>query len=48
LTPAGQRLVKQVLPRHVANIVAQLSVLTAAEQDELGRLCRKLGLQERG
>ena len=48
LTPAGQRLVKQVLPRHVANIVAQLSVLTTAEQDELGRLCRKLGLQERG
>jgi MarR family 2-MHQ and catechol resistance regulon transcriptional repressor len=48
LTPAGQRLVRQTLPRHVANIVAQLSVLTAAEQDELGRLCRKLGLQERG
>jgi MarR family transcriptional regulator, 2-MHQ and catechol-resistance regulon repressor len=48
LTPAGQRLVKQVLPRHVANIVAELAVLTPAEQDELGRLCRKLGLQERG
>ncbi|HZY88019.1 MAG TPA: MarR family transcriptional regulator [Gemmataceae bacterium] len=48
LTPAGQRLVTQVLPRHVANIVAQLAVLTAAEQDELGRLCRKLGLQQRG
>ena len=48
LTPAGQRLVKQALPRHVANILAQLSVLSAAEQDELGRLCRKLGLQERG
>ncbi len=47
LTPAGRRQVQQVLPRHVANIVAQLSVLSAAEQDELGRLCRKLGLQGR-
>ncbi len=48
LTPAGRRLVKGVLPRHVANIVAELSVLTPAEQDELGRLCRKLGLQGQG
>ena len=47
LTPEGQRLIGQVFPRHVANVVAQLGVLTPAEQEELGRLCRKLGLQER-
>jgi MarR family 2-MHQ and catechol resistance regulon transcriptional repressor len=45
LTRAGRQLVQQVLPRHVANIVAELSVLTPTEQDELARLCRKLGLQ---
>ena len=48
LTRAGRQLVQQVLPRHVANIVAELRALTPAEQDELGRLCRKLGLQGRG
>jgi MarR family 2-MHQ and catechol resistance regulon transcriptional repressor len=48
LTRAGRQLVRQVLPRHVANVVAELSVLTPAEQDELGRLCRKLGLRGQG
>jgi hypothetical protein len=31
---------------HVAGIVAEMSVLSAPEQDELARLCRKLGLRE--
>jgi MarR family 2-MHQ and catechol resistance regulon transcriptional repressor len=47
LLPAGEALLLQVLARHVAGIVADLSVLTPDEQDELGRLCRKLGKQDR-
>jgi MarR family 2-MHQ and catechol resistance regulon transcriptional repressor len=44
LTPAGRRRIVAVFPGHVARIVAALSVLSAKEQVELGRLCRKLGL----
>jgi MarR family 2-MHQ and catechol resistance regulon transcriptional repressor len=47
LTDAGRRLIGTHFPRHVANVVAEMSVLTAAEQEELGRLCRKLGRHER-
>jgi MarR family 2-MHQ and catechol resistance regulon transcriptional repressor len=43
ITEEGRRLIGRIFPGHVANIVTQMSVLTAAEQDELGRLCRKLG-----
>lgn len=46
LTPAGRRLIQRVFPRHVERVVEALSGLTAAEQDELGRLCRKLGLSQ--
>lgn len=46
LTAAGRQVIQKIFPRHVANIVAQMSVLSRAEQDELGRLCRKLGKQE--
>lgn len=44
LTEAGRALTASILPRHVGAITRQMSVLTAAEQEELGRLCRKLGL----
>jgi len=43
LTEQGRRLIGKLFPRHVERIVAELSVLTPAEQDELGRLCKKLG-----
>jgi MarR family 2-MHQ and catechol resistance regulon transcriptional repressor len=43
LTEAGERLIRESFPRHAAGIVAELGVLTPAEQEELGRLCRKLG-----
>lgn len=43
LTPGGRRLAEEVLPRIVAGIVEEMSPLTAAEQEELGRLCGKLG-----
>jgi MarR family transcriptional regulator, 2-MHQ and catechol-resistance regulon repressor len=43
LTPAGQELIAKVLPPHVEAIAKEMSHLTAAEQEELRRLCRKLG-----
>jgi len=43
LTSSGTELIEQVLPLHVAAIVAEMSVLTPAEQATLGELCRKLG-----
>jgi MarR family transcriptional regulator, 2-MHQ and catechol-resistance regulon repressor len=44
LTEDGRRLIADLFPRHVTRIVQEMSNLAAAEQDELGRLCRKLGL----
>src|SRR5919199_1189977 len=43
LTEEGQRLIRRVFPGHVQRIVGAMSALTAEEQQELGRLCRKLG-----
>jgi MarR family transcriptional regulator, 2-MHQ and catechol-resistance regulon repressor len=47
LTDAGRRLIARLFPRHAARIAAEMSALAPAEQDELGRLCRKLGRGER-
>ena len=47
LTEAGHRLISEIFPRHVAAIVDEMSILTASEQEELGRLCRILGRKER-
>ena len=47
ITAKGSALIRSFFPGHVLRIVRELSVLTKAEQDELGRLCRKVGLQER-
>jgi MarR family 2-MHQ and catechol resistance regulon transcriptional repressor len=47
LTAAGRRLIADLFPRHVAAVVRELAVLTPQEQDELSRLCRKLGQQEK-
>ena len=46
ITDKGRSLIDKIFGTHVAGIVAEMSVLTAAEQDELARLCRKLGLHE--
>jgi MarR family 2-MHQ and catechol resistance regulon transcriptional repressor len=46
ITAAGQELIDGMFPTHVAGIVAEMSALTAAEQEELASLCRKLGLRE--
>lgn len=44
LTPVGRRLVERIFPGHLAAIVETFGHLTAADQETLGRLCRKLGL----
>ncbi len=43
LTPAGTELIERVFPLHAAAIIAEMSVLTPAEQAALSELCRKLG-----
>lgn len=48
LTEDGENLISQVFPNHASAITGDMDVLTDHEQEELGRLCRKLGLQERG
>jgi len=44
LTAAGRRVAQQVFQKHLARVVSEFSALTAAEQEELGRLCRRLGV----
>ncbi len=46
LTPEGEQLIRDVFPFHVATIQEEMSILTESEQEELGRLCRRLGRQE--
>ena len=43
LTDAGREEIERLLPAHVASITLEMDYLTADEQWELGRLCRKLG-----
>ena len=43
LTGRGRRLIEGVFPAHVQSICRLLGTLTAVEQEELRRLCRKLG-----
>jgi MarR family transcriptional regulator, 2-MHQ and catechol-resistance regulon repressor len=44
LTEDGRQLVERIFPDHVQKVVAAVSALTPAEQEQLGELCRKLGL----
>lgn len=46
LTDKGYHLINKIFPPHAAVIAKDLGVLTAAEQDALARLCKKLGLSE--
>ncbi len=43
LTPKGKNLIGRVFPAHAGRIADAMGALGAAEQNELGRLCRKLG-----
>lgn len=42
LTAEGRRLIEIVFPRHRRAVVGEMGALTPEEQEELGRLCRKL------
>ncbi len=44
LTDTGERLIRRVFPRHARGVVDAFAALTGTEQDNLRRLCRKLGL----
>jgi len=44
LTPEGRRLIARIFPGHVAAARELFSVLTAAEQETLAELSRKLGV----
>ncbi|MGE5323166.1 MAG: MarR family winged helix-turn-helix transcriptional regulator [Actinomycetota bacterium] len=43
ITPAGRKLIARIFPQHSQRIVEVMGRLTVAEQEQLGRLCRKLG-----
>jgi len=43
LTSKGRKLISRVLPLHARDVVKEMSRLTTNEQEELRRLCRKLG-----
>src|SRR6266849_3431987 len=44
LTPRGRRLITRVFPEHARAIVKEMGRLSPGEQEDLRRLCRKLGL----
>ena len=44
LTTKGHKLIATVFPRLAASLSAEFAALTPAEQTELARLCKKLGL----
>jgi MarR family 2-MHQ and catechol resistance regulon transcriptional repressor len=43
LTARGRRLIQRLIPTHVERVARAMSALSPHEQEELGRLCRKLG-----
>ncbi len=48
VTPQGHDWLAQILRPLMESVVEEFSVLTQAEREQLGRLCRKLGLGSRG
>jgi MarR family transcriptional regulator, 2-MHQ and catechol-resistance regulon repressor len=45
LTAEGRRFIERIFPGHAAAIVQTFGALSASEQEQLGRLCKKLGLR---
>jgi MarR family 2-MHQ and catechol resistance regulon transcriptional repressor len=43
LTSAGRELIAEIFPHHARAVAHAMATLTIAEQEDLGRLCRKLG-----
>lgn len=46
LTPQGKTLIEKIFPEHAAAITEEMSVLSVSEQENLRRLCRKVGKKE--
>lgn len=46
ITAAGRKLIARIFPQHAQRIVEVMGRLSPAEQEHLGRLCRKLGIGE--
>jgi len=44
LTASGRKLMEAIFPEHAARIAESMSVLCAGEQEQLARLCKRLGL----
>jgi len=44
LTDTGKKLISEFFPAHAGRISAEMSVLTASEQEQLGWFCKKLGI----
>jgi MarR family 2-MHQ and catechol resistance regulon transcriptional repressor len=47
LTDQGRAMISLLFPEYLAMIVEEMNILDEQEQETLGRLCRKLGTQER-
>lgn len=47
LTQQGKNLIDRIFPNHVAGIVKEMNILDIKEQEELGKMCKKLGLQKK-
>jgi MarR family 2-MHQ and catechol resistance regulon transcriptional repressor len=43
ITPSGSRLISKIFPSHARQIAQVMNRLTASEQEQLGKLCKKLG-----
>jgi MarR family 2-MHQ and catechol resistance regulon transcriptional repressor len=43
LTPAGKRAVERAFQKHARRVAKEFSVLSAGQQEQLGRLCKRLG-----
>lgn len=43
LTKEGRQRINKIFPKHVEALVEEMRALTSAEQETLGRLCKKLG-----
>ncbi len=48
LTEEGNKLIDRIFPVHVAAVSSEFKRLDKAEMEELGRICKKLGLKEVG
>lgn len=48
LTGKGEALIRKIFPEHVEQIQSIFDVLEKEEVDELGRLCKKLGIANAG